>query len=429
MNKKTLLTTTTTITTILFGLNLIIPLYTSAQENSTIGQNITSDTNSLTILCAHSNITLDEININSTNPTFNAYWENPKTPENIERCDGTGITVKDTRYNGGFILQVQANDYTKLGDATKTISADNIGVITQKINPSYNENSNNTSTFTNTGDTLITSSAGDDIEVQYSLPFDFTYYGTTYTTGTTIYLCSNGTINFTTNQCSTLPTNASDILTDNHKRILPYYKDLTTTNGGIYYKEDLTPTAPAKPSVTFRWDAENKTSQTVDFSTKLTNDGTSDTITFDYDSSIQDTDQGPIIGTTKGGAIPENTTTSTVYTESVYSNIDQGGQYTKTKQLIFTPAGFDFTEVKKPGTKSATAPYNSNETDIKQATFEDLPTPDHIVNILNATDYASSGRVGIYTLYPSFRLKVPQATEAGTYTNTITYTLIDSTDA
>jgi hypothetical protein len=35
------------------------------------------------------------------------------------------------------------------------------------------------------------------------------------------------------------------------------------------------------------------------------------------------------------------------------------------------------------------------------------------------------GRVGTYTVYPSFRLEIPPSTAAGTYTTNITYTLID----
>ena len=424
--KKTKLLTT--ITTILLGLNLL-STYVIAQENATIGQNITPDTNSLTILCTHSDITFQNVNINSTDPTFYSYWENPKTPTNIETCEGTGIAVKDARYSGGFALQVQATEFKKLGDPTKTISVDNLGIITQKLNPSYNEDSNNTSTFTNTGDTLITGSQGDNVEVAYTLPFNFTYYDSTYQSGTTIYLCSNGTINFDSGQCATLPTNKSDILTDPHARILPYYKDLTTTNGGIYYKEDLNPPSPTKPTVTFRWDAETQTGQTVDFQVTLTDNGSLDKITFNYDSSIQDNADGPIIGTTKGGSVPEGSATSTVYTESTYSDIEQGGQYVKSQQLIYNPSGFDFTEVKKPGTKSAEAPYNYEGTDITQATFEYFQSSSPIIEILNATSHADEGRVGIYTLYPSYKLKIPQATEAGTYTSTITYTLIDSTDA
>jgi hypothetical protein len=46
--------------------------------------------------------------------------------------------------------------------------------------------------------------------------------------------------------------------------------------------------------------------------------------------------------------------------------------------------------------------------------------------LLNGAVGCNNGRVGTYTVYPSFRLEVPTDTAAGTYTTDITYTLIDT---
>jgi hypothetical protein len=47
------------------------------------------------------------------------------------------------------------------------------------------------------------------------------------------------------------------------------------------------------------------------------------------------------------------------------------------------------------------------------------------VILLNSPAACGMGRVGIYTVFPSFRLHIPNSTDAGTYTTTITYSLID----
>jgi hypothetical protein len=47
------------------------------------------------------------------------------------------------------------------------------------------------------------------------------------------------------------------------------------------------------------------------------------------------------------------------------------------------------------------------------------------VILLNSPAPCGWGRVGIYTVFPSFRLQIPNTVAAGFYTTTITYSLID----
>jgi len=49
-----------------------------------------------------------------------------------------------------------------------------------------------------------------------------------------------------------------------------------------------------------------------------------------------------------------------------------------------------------------------------------------LVLLDGGTANCNEGRVGIYTVYPSFRLLVPNDTAAGTYTTSITYTLLEN---
>ncbi len=69
--------------------------------------------------------------------------------------------------------------------------------------------------------------------------------------------------------------------------------------------------------------------------------------------------------------------------------------------------------------------HNMSDPD-ENTSFQNFP-PNGILVILDApTASSSQGRVGTYRLYPSFKLDVPDTTPAGTYSNTITYTIEDS---
>ncbi len=71
------------------------------------------------------------------------------------------------------------------------------------------------------------------------------------------------------------------------------------------------------------------------------------------------------------------------------------------------------------GTPAAVAPLD---------TPSDYTTFDSAIVLISAstTECITQGRIGLYTIFPSFRLLVPNSAAAGSYTATLTYTLIES---
>ncbi len=97
-------------------------------------------------------------------------------------------------------------------------------------------------------------------------------------------------------------------------------------------------------------------------------------------------------------------------------------------RLAIVTTNPSFNEVRKTGTPAMSDPLNGDPTnDSTYTPFVDSNSP---LVILDGTACETQGRVGVYTLYPSFRLIVQQPPEkpsAGTYTNTITYTIMNET--
>lgn len=442
------------VSTIFFGINAAIPLAAFAQTSgsSTIGQTIDASGGALTMPCSLGDFALGAVDINSPAATFSSYYMNPKTPDtDLITCGGTGVTVQDTRYDGGFVLQVAASEYLKDGLGPETIDVDQLAIVTEQLSTSYIEDSSGTSAFAGSGDALLTGSTadnevGENVQATQNLPFDFTYYGTTYSSGSTLYVCSNGMINFTSGECDAPLTPPEDIFEDVDggssalPRILPYYKDLTTDTAidasyGVFYLQ------PSGSTARFRWkgapcvadditptNCEESLGETIEFEVLLTDNGDEDTITFNYGTVVDTQGTGPIVGVTKGGTA--GTPVSNTYTESRDSQQMQGSDLSN-DQALFTPGGTDFTEVVKPGTPAvATAASGDPNEDLDYVSFvEDGGNPGNSLNLdlMNGNVDTGCGRVGIYTLYPSYRLDVPNTTADGSYENTITYTLSDST--
>jgi len=430
--------------TFIFALNLftaMFPLHANAQEESIAEIVISSFGGALTLPCTHNSFELDPIHIDE--PTdFTSYYLNPKIapdPTQSPTCipigqpdDPTGITVQDTRFNGGFVLQVEATTYTDTVDPLKTIAVNNLAVVTEQANTSYTEDNTGTNTYSGSGTNLLTGSTGDNVEAAYTLPFDFEFYGTTYTSGSSIYLCSNGSINFNSGQCGAPPANLEDIFIDTGQpRILPYFKDLTTNTGidpsfGIYAE-------PVADEVRFLWKAAPTadTGQRATFEVLLTNNeakGETDSITFNYSSGMTDTGEGPVVGVTKGGPLLDPP--SATYTDSTLNQLTPNpNNRLNGKTALFT-TGLDFTEVKVPGTASVIAPSKGDPA--TEADYWNFPdgggsgTVDLLNGDLTQTP-ACEGRVGLYTIYPSYKLVVPSDTEEGDYESVITYTVYDST--
>lgn len=108
-----------------------------------------------------------------------------------------------------------------------------------------------------------------------------------------------------------------------------------------------------------------------------------------------------------------------------YQKVDDPTKTIPSSSLSIVTSGTAINENTAAGTPAATAPldgdpasgsgdYNSNTLDVPQVIFQ-------------GTAGAAEGRVGTYSSFPSFRLNIPLSTAQGRYTNTITYTLTDST--
>ena len=88
------------------------------------------------------------------------------------------------------------------------------------------------------GGTLVTGSAADDALVSVVTPFAFSVYGTAITSGQTIRVSTNGTIQFVATGGATAVTNAPlpGAALPSAVSVIPYWDDLllTTAGGGIY---------------------------------------------------------------------------------------------------------------------------------------------------------------------------------------------------
>lgn len=440
------------ISTIFLGINTLVPLLAMAQTSgsSTIGQVIDASGGALTTPCSFGDFLFDPVNINAPSGSFSSYYINPKTPDSdLSTCDGSGVTVQDTRYDGGFVLQVAASEYLKDGIGPETIDVEQLNIVTEQLNVSYLEDSSVSSDFSGfPPGSLVAGSdqdneVGENNEITLTAPgWNFYFYGTDY--GDTIYACTNGSIAFTSGQCeSTLTSPPEDIFEDPQPRILPYYKDITTDvdAGGIYTDNSggiITITWVAKPCVPDDITPTNcedtlqppNDDDVMMFQVIFTGNTADDPIQFKYNDTFLRDDylEAPVVGITKGG--PSGTPASATYTESLYSRSEDADNL-RGKFLQFNLAGTDFIEVIKPGTPAVVVSTKGDPNeDLDYTAFsEDPGNPGNSLNIdlINGNADIDCGRVGIYTVYPSYRLDVPQSTPDGTYQNTITYTLSDST--
>ncbi len=127
----------------------------------------------------------------------------------------------------------------------------------------------------------------DDNSWQYGLPFNFPFFGDTYSN---VWVCSNGYLDFASNSADY--SNSTDELLDN-VRIAPLWDDWETDCAS---SNDIYIDASVAGQVTIRWDVEHyPCAAEGDFSVTLFNDGT---IQFHYGPSNMDLT--PTIGISAG---------------------------------------------------------------------------------------------------------------------------------
>ncbi|MBK6684198.1 MAG: putative Ig domain-containing protein [Deltaproteobacteria bacterium] len=105
------------------------------------------------------------------------------------------------------------------------------------------------------------SASTDDSAVSISLPFSFSFFGTSYPAGTIIYATTNGLVNFdgdTEYTNSAIPTSAAP-----NGFLAPFWMDLTTGNGNVYYYSQG---SGASASLTIEWSNVVERSTTYPFS-------------------------------------------------------------------------------------------------------------------------------------------------------------------
>ncbi|MGW8184634.1 MAG: Ig-like domain-containing protein [Candidatus Moraniibacteriota bacterium] len=146
---------------------------------------------------------------------------------------------------------------------------------------------------------------GDEETWAYELPFDFTFYGTTYPAGTSIGITSNGQICLEDSvDCAEFNNNIAS--TDHGPFIAPLWFDLDSTDvGDIYITENV-------DNVVIRWETEeyDVSGVTINFEAILFADGN---IKFNYGPQSDElTYVGASVGISRGDG---------VYTASVYDNL------------------------------------------------------------------------------------------------------------
>ncbi len=141
----------------------------------------------------------------------------------------------------------------------------------------------------------------DDGYITYALPFDFPYFGETISTGSTIYISSNGYVDLSSGSSHTDYSNSTAELAAN-QRIAPCWGDLTL-DGSAQAGEDVYITENAE-SLVVRWVAETYgDAAAVNFELVLYQDGR---IQFNYDGGNADISPwgtAPTIGISKGDSI------------------------------------------------------------------------------------------------------------------------------
>jgi len=114
--------------TVFFGVSTLVPLLASAQaETSSIGEQVTPITFNFDATPA--NFTFSAVNIDNPTQVYSSYYVNPQT-----RDDSTSLIAHDGRYNGGFKVTVQADDFVKTGNNAIVIPASQLSLVTAASN-------------------------------------------------------------------------------------------------------------------------------------------------------------------------------------------------------------------------------------------------------------------------------------------------------
>jgi hypothetical protein len=124
------------------------------------------------------------------------------------------------------------------------------------------------------------------------------------------------------------------------------------------------------------------------------------------------------------------------YDGGIKLSVQVTNHFSQTSQISLTQesaivSNFSATQEVKESTPAVTTEnllYYSETTPTEATTFQPFPENGILVLLDAPTANTGQGRVGTFTLYPSYKLTIPDTTPAGTYQSTITYTIEDSID-
>ncbi len=388
--------------------------------------------------------------VNITNfQTYNTVYANGQS-------SAEKLTAKDERFAGGFEVQATATDYcpapnanpppnTSPCDGQPTLPVSDLGVSTQVPNStdSYTQTTQLANQYSNTEGTLVPGSQQFGAVISQTLPFNFTMFGRT---SNKIYICTTGVI-FQAADLISMPTSAFDsecnggeLTPGNYNQILPYYINnsqgvgdhLTTIaafpypiKNGVYFQQ----VSDSEVHIRYQGNVSgiDNPAGSIEFTVFLFKDGR---IEYHY-GPITDTFSYPDIGIIKD---PGPSPTLILANQFPFGSVIRPTGISNA-QIRFTPVSTIFNDVSKPGTPPVFAVTNSDSTAGDPANFtmftEDNSNPGNSVpvSIVDGAACTSQGRLGNYTVYPSFLLQVPPTTTSNTYQNTITFTILDNTVA
>ncbi len=403
--------------TLIFGTNLVVPFFVQAQsENANIVQLINADI--LSIDQTPTNIVFEPLDIQEP-VNYESYYVNP---HNTDPGTESYIKMSDGRFSGNFVLQVELDtpDFVRSG-GSETIDGQYLSIVTEQEKTYLENNPAPPSAFSGVSGPPI-GLQSDQATFEQALPFEFTFFGKSYNTVT---ICTNGFINLGSDTSCPEPsdfTSPDEIMTASTgpARIIPYFKNLDTTLGDVYV--NVTPA-----DVVIRWDAylPSPGSEQVQFEVQLTDNNNQDEISFRYannGASFDPDSSTAIVGLTTSDG-----------THYQYSNLDDETVEDKTADFTANPLNFEI--ITGPNVTPVFAYRNGNpnigssDYDNPLALMGQISGTNVPVDILGGT-VCDTGRFGTYTLYPSYRIKLPPPHTnfpSGTYEGTIVYTLSDST--
>lgn len=352
------------------------------------------------------------------------------------------LTAEDKRFSGGFEVQVTATDYVGQNNPSNTIPVSALGMVTQTPSSptDYQQTSEVENIHNESSGTLISGSQGEGALVSQTLPFYFPMFGRE---SNRIFICSSGFIvagpdvaelqlSDFTDLCNNSP-GAVPPPAGTYGGIIPYmpttpYKMVTTNTGafdatnGIFYEQ----VSNNEVRIRFKANESNGGAPTgsISFTVAMFKDGRIET---HYGPiSIADSNMP------SANIADIATSTQISITVTPFINFVTGNDFSSAT-IRFSPISAIFNDISKPGTPPVYALTNSNSatnSDNYIMFTTDTGNPGYSVPMTILQGAACSqdqGRLGNYTVYPSFLLRIPPTTVADTYQNTITFTIFDNT--